>query len=103
MPLSFRFSYKCQKSGTELRAEIMPDKASDAGAAPPVKADNEASRGSCRRRSGSSIGYSHQASASPSEMPSITMPTMTITTQAICPAFSFSFRKTRPRITEMMQ
>ena len=103
MPLSFRFSYKRQKSGTELRAEIMPDGTSDAGAAPPVKAENEVSCGFCRRGSGISVERSPQASASPSEMPSITMPMMTITTQAICPAFSFSFRKTRPRITEMMQ
>ncbi len=43
------------------------------------------------------------ASARPSAMPSSTMPMMTPITQATCPGFSFSFRNTRPRMTETMQ
>ena len=43
------------------------------------------------------------ASARPSAMPRRTMPTMTAITQATWPGFSFSFRNTRPRMTETMQ
>ena len=45
----------------------------------------------------------HSASLSPSEIPRITIPTITEITHAYCDALSFSLRKTLDSTTETMQ